>query len=212
MRDFGQPAATQGDHAAFNRFLFEFKSRGANQNQFPDLVIHFHHFVQPGAALVAGLVAGGAALAFHDLHRLRFFGREAFVDQGLHRHLDRLGAVFADPPYQALGADEMDRGRDQERLDAHVHETGYGFGRAIGVQGGQNQVAGEGGFDGNFGGFKVADFADQNDIWILPQEGAQGRGKIQANLFLHLHLVYALQLELNRVFRGHDVGVGLVQT
>src|SRR5258708_5145819 len=89
LRDLDQPAASQGDHAAFNRFLLEFERRGADQNQFADLVIDFHHFVQSGAALVAGLVAGGAAFPLHDLHRVRRFGRESLCAEG--RRLDLAG-------------------------------------------------------------------------------------------------------------------------
>src|SRR5271163_1087102 len=81
LRDLGQPAAAQGDHAAFNRFFLKFNRRGADQNQFPDLVIHLHHFVQTGAAFVACLVAGSAAFALHDLHRLGLFRTEPFIDQ-----------------------------------------------------------------------------------------------------------------------------------
>src|ERR1700685_1298307 len=52
LRDFGQPAAAQCNHAAFNRFFLEFERRSAHQNQFADLVVHFHYLVQTGAAFV----------------------------------------------------------------------------------------------------------------------------------------------------------------
>ena len=106
----------------------------------------------------------------------------------------------------------MNRSCHQEGLDSHVHETRDRFRCAISVQRGQNEVAGEGGLDRDFRGFKIADFADQNDVWVLAQEGAQGGREIQADLLLHLHLVHASQLELNRVLGGHDVGIGLVQS
>jgi hypothetical protein len=72
-------------------------------------------------------------------------------------------------------------------------------------------VAGKSGFDRNFGGFKVSNFADQNDVGILPQESAQGSGEVEADLLLHLHLVDTAELELNGIFRGHDVGVDLIE-
>ena len=59
--------------------------------------------------------------------------------------------------------------------------------------------------------FKVADFTDENYVWILSQERAQGGGKVQADLLFHLHLVDSTQLEFDGVFRGHDVGVDGVQ-
>ena len=120
-------------------------------------------------------------------------------------------AFTANAPHQSLRADQVDRSRHQEWLNTHVHQAGNGFRRAVGVQRGKHQVAGESGLDGDFRGFKVADFADQNDVGILPQEGAQRGGKVQADLFFHLHLVDAAQLEFDRIFGRHDVGVGRVQ-
>ena len=40
------------------------------------------------------------------------------------------------------------------------------------------------------------------------RKDAQRGGEVQPDLLLHLHLVDAGQLELDRVFRRHDVGVG----
>jgi len=38
----------------------------------------------------------------------------------------------------------------------------------------------ESGLDGDFPRFqKIADFADQNDVWILPEEGTKSGGKVQ---------------------------------
>ena len=105
----------------------------------------------------------------------------------------------------------MDGGCDQKGLNAHVHQAGDGLRRAVGVQSAEHKVSGEGGLDGDFGGFKIADFADENDVGILAEEGAQGGGKVEADLLLHLNLVDALQLEFDRIFGGHDVGVRLVE-
>ncbi len=62
-------------------------------------------------------------------------------------------------------------------------------------------MAGERGFHRDFRRFKVADFADQNDVGVLPQESAQGRREIQPDLVLHLDLVDAGQLEFDRDLR-----------
>ena len=42
------------------------------------------------------------------------------------------------------------------------------------MQGGEDQVAGEGRFDGGFGGFLVAGFAHQQHVRVLAHEGPQG--------------------------------------
>ena len=72
-------------------------------------------------------------------------------------------------------------------------------------------MTGERGLDGDFCSFKVSYFTDEDDVGILPQKSAQGRGKIQSDLLLHLHLVYAAKLEFDWILGGHDVGIGLVE-
>src|SRR5271166_1808833 len=70
-----QSAAAQRNHAAFDCLLLQLDGGGADQNQFPDLVVHLHDFVQTTASLVPSVVADAAALAFLDLDRLRFLER-----------------------------------------------------------------------------------------------------------------------------------------
>ena len=89
--------------------------------------------------------------------------------------IDGLNATGADAADEPLGHDHVDGGCDQEWLDAHVHEAGDGFRGAVGVQRAEHKVSGERGLDGDFGGFKVADFADQDDVGILAQETSAGR-------------------------------------
>src|SRR2546427_2775156 len=72
-------------------------------------------------------------------------------------------------------------------------------------------MAGEGRLDCDFSRFEVSDFADQNDVGVLAQEGTEGGSKIQPDLVLHLHLVDATQLKLDRIFRCHDIRVRRVQ-
>ncbi len=146
-----------------------------------------------------------------DLGFLGFFRRIAGVDQGLLWHIQLFFAVGANAAYEALRADQIDRSGYQERLNTHVHQTADGGRRIVGVQGGKHQVPGERGFDCNFRRLKVADFADENDVGILAQEGTQRGCEVQADLLFHLHLVDSAQLEFDGIFRGHDVGVDRVE-
>ncbi len=57
-------------------------------------------------------------------------------------------------------------------------------GRVVGVQGGEHQVAGQRGLDGDLGGLVVADLADHDDVGVLAQEGAQRGGEGQADLLV----------------------------
>ena len=36
---------------------------------------------------------------------------------------------------------------------------------------------------------KIANLADQDDVWVLSQEGPQRRGEVQPDVLAHLHLV-----------------------
>src|SRR6266849_2517182 len=67
------------------------------------------------------------------------------------------------------------------------------------------------GFNGNFRRFKISNFSHQNDVRVLPQKCPQRRGEVQPNLLFHLHLVDSAQLKFDRIFRGHNVGVDLIQ-
>ena len=88
----------------------------------------------------------------------------------------------ADAAHEALGADQVHRAGDEERLDAHVHQAVDGARRVVGVQRGEHQVAGERRLDRDFRGLEVADFADQDDVRVLAQEGAQRRGEVEADV------------------------------
>ena len=59
--------------------------------------------------------------------------------------------------------------------------------------------------NGDFGGFTIANFADHDDIGILPEDRPQPCGKRQADLGIHLHLAHAEQLIFHRIFDGNDV-------
>ena len=56
-------------------------------------------------------------------------------------------------------------------------------------------------------GLEVADLADHDDVGVLAQEAAQRGGEVQADVVVHLHLVDAGEVELDRVLGGADVRV-----
>ena len=59
--------------------------------------------------------------------------------------------------------------------------------------------------------FEIADFADHDDVGVLPQDRAQQACEIEPDLRLYLDLVDAGQLILDRVFDGYDVARHRVQ-
>ncbi|MPN47564.1 hypothetical protein SDC9_195167 [bioreactor metagenome] len=66
-------------------------------------------------------------------------------------------------------------------------------------------------FDGDLGGFQIADFAHHDDVRILTQEGTQRRGEGQSGLLVDVDLVDAGQIDFRRILSGGDVYAGLVQ-
>ncbi len=206
--DLCQAGAAEGDHPFLDPLPLDLQGRGAGEDHLLDLLRDLQDLHEGDATLQAGPVAALAALALHDLNRLRLFRGEAELDQDLGRDVGRDLAVRADPADQALGGDEDDRRGDEVRLDAHVHEPVDRRGSVVRVERGEDEVARQGGLHGDLGRFEVADLADEDDVRVLPQEGPEGRGEIQSDRVLHLHLVHAGQVELDRVLGRHDVRVG----
>ena len=79
------------------------------------------------------------------------------------------------------------------------------------MQGRNHQVACDRGLHGNRSSLLVSDLTDHDDIRVLTQNGAQGRGKRQVRLVVGLHLIDAVDIGLHRVLYGDDVHILLVQ-
>ena len=71
-------------------------------------------------------------------------------------------------------------------------------------------MAGERRLHGDLRGFLVADFADENHVRIVAQNGAQPARKRQAGFFVDLDLIDALELIFDRIFNGDDFADGIV--
>src|SRR3989344_4415575 len=72
-------------------------------------------------------------------------------------------------------------------------------------------MAGQGRVDGERGRLAVANFPDHDDVWVLAHEGAEPIGEGESDTWIHLRLVDALHLVLDRVLDGRDIHVGRVQ-
>ena len=81
--------------------------------------------------------------------------------------------MHADDAHQPLRQHGDQRRSEQVILHAHVDQARDGARGVVGVQGGEDQVAGQGGLDRDIGGFAVADFADHDHVRILAHDVAQ---------------------------------------
>src|SRR6266446_5779612 len=57
----------------------------------------------------------------------------------------------------------------------------------------------------------VANFADHDDVGIVAQQRAEHIGEAQADALLHLNLVDAVELVLDRILDGEDLALGRVE-
>ena len=119
--------------------------------------------------------------------------------------------IRADFSDETLGTSEKDRRTDEERFDSHIVEPGNGTGGIVGVQGGENLVTCESGFDGDIGGFVVANFADHNDVGILAEDGAESIGKAETDFGFNGDLINSGELVFDGIFDGDDIILGVVQ-
>ena len=94
---------------------------------------------------------------------------------------------------------------DQEALDPEVDQARDRGRGVVGVQGGEDEVAGERGLDRVLRRLGVADLADHDDVRVLAQDVAQGAGEVDADLRLHRGLVELLEHHLDRILDGGDV-------
>ena len=78
-------------------------------------------------------------------------------------------------------------------------------GGVVGVQGGEHQVPGQGGLDGDGGCLPVPDLTDQHDVGVGPQDRSQRGGEGHARLDIDLDLVDPVELVLDGVLDRDDV-------
>ena len=119
-------------------------------------------------------------------------------------------AFRADPSHQALGEHSLQRGRDHERLHAHVDKAGDGSRRVVGVKGGEDKVTGQGGLDGDLGRLDVTRFSNHDPVGILTQEGPEYLGKGQPEGLVHRNLHDSVDLIFDGILRREQFGIDRV--
>jgi hypothetical protein len=75
-------------------------------------------------------------------------------------------------------------------------------GRVVGVQRAEHDVPGERGLHRGLGGLLVADLAHHDRVGVVPQDRPEPRREGQPDLGVHLDLVHARHVVLDRVLDG----------
>ena len=168
--------------------------------------LQFQQFVDRGTAAEAGAPAFDAPGTFLE-GDVAPFGRDrarwlSAVRRRCSSHVAH--AELADRAHQPLRQDAVQRGDKVIRLDAHVQEAAEHIYHVVGVDGGEDQVAGDCGLDGDLGGFGVADLADDDLVRILPQDERRPRGELLP--FFSLTGIWVMpRIWTRRVFDGDDL-------
>jgi hypothetical protein len=136
-----------------------------------------------------GLVHGGHAVdgAGGDLgaHLVVLRGADEVADGGGgdHDFHDGIAAGMVGCGDELLG-DDGKQGEGELLADLGlvaggktVEEAGHGLGGVVGVEGGEDEVAGFGGGEGGGHGLGIAHLADEDDVGILAEDGADGVGE-----------------------------------
>src|SRR5712691_4424829 len=163
--------------------------------------------------MITGAGTFQAAGALGKGHSRPLFGiQTGFLEHG-GGVADLLLAVLADHADQPLRQDTVERRDKVVWLDAHIDEASNYVGDVVGVHGGENQVAGQSGLDGDLRGLLVADLAHHDLVGVVAQNGAEAAREGQALLFIHGNLGDAADLVFHRIFNGNNlvlVGFDLV--
>lgn len=87
---------------------------------------------------------------------------------------------------EALRNDELKRGGKKRSGDAKLEKPCDRADCVIRVKCREEKPTGKRGSDGDFCGFLIADFSDEDDVGVLSQKRAQTCGKGKTNLRLYL--------------------------
>src|SRR3989338_9567345 len=152
-----------------------------------ELVVHEDRLVEADAPLVAGLAAIGRAAYRRLPYRFYFFGNKRLVGERLEDFHDHLFLCVRERPLFFLlwveRAQETLRHRDRHgrteglRVRVEVCKPREGARRIVGVQGREDEMAGERGLDGDVGRLAVADLADHDDVRVLAHNRAEPLGE-----------------------------------
>ncbi len=156
----------QRGHTAFGRKPPEIRRRRTTHDLVANRVVHRQHLKDSGPARVPILAPGTG------------FRVSA-------------AAEAAEGPHEALGHDTAQTTYHQMGRHPHVEKPVDGPGGIGGMNRREHEVACNRGAHGDFRGFAIADLTDHYDIGILPEDGAEGRGKRQPRERVHLDLIDA---------------------
>ena len=168
-----------------------------------------------GDAVVDGAVSVAHAY-FHetdDLLQLLLADAVADAVAGLEDFCGEDATLAVCPGDEALADDAFERtgelGGDLRLLvgGENIDDAVDGLRGICGVEGGEDEVAGLGGGEGDADGFEIPEFGDDDDVWVLAQclaEGERETAGVAADFALFDKAGAVFVDELDGVFEGND--------
>src|SRR5205823_9838664 len=101
---------------------------------------------------------------------------------------------------------DADQRRSEEIvLDAHIDKPCYCTWRIIRMERAKDQMARKSGPDRNVGSLEIANLSDHDDVGILTDDVTQSRSECKTDLRIHVDLIDAIHLILDRIFDRDDL-------
>ena len=185
------------------QFLFDSRASSLLGNEGSDFRGDFQDLEYTNSSAVACIEAVRAALA--PVENMLMLCTEAKASYFLVCRLIALFTLGADPADQSLGNNGTESGCDQVRLNADILQTFDRSHSIVGMDCGKHNVSGDCGTHTDLGGLTVSNLSDGNDIRVLTKDGTKTIGKIHACFLIDLHLVYSIDIVLNRILQSYYI-------
>ena len=183
-------------------------------NRVADVIVDYKEFGYRRPTAVTGIATGLAADRLPAVRKIyrRIAGLshlELAVQSVAVAMRPRTGGTkLSDQP---LRHDSGDRRSKQVALQPDIDQARNGSYGGVCVQGRKYQMASQGSLYRYACSFKVANFADHDDIRVLTQDRTQRGGKIETNLRLNLNLIDPGELIFDRIFYGEQFQLGSIK-
>ena len=200
--DFLPAVFAERDHPFTHGEFAQFRAASAALDRLLQARGHQDDLEECGAAGIPALAAMLAADRPADL--VRPFDGKPDLGHFFRLAVGGLGAVLAEPADEALGDEGADGRPHKKRFDVHIQQAGDPSHRIVGMEGAEDQVACEGGPDGDLGGLVVAHLADHDHVRVAAQDASQGSGEREVDLRLHGDLDHAVELVFDRILDRDD--------
>ena len=185
------------------QFLFDSRSSGLPGNKGADFRGDFQNLKYTDSSAVACIKA--VCAAFATVENMFMLRTESKASYFLISRLIALFTLGADPADQSLGNNGAESSGNQVRLNADILQTFDRSHSIVGMDCGKHNMSGDCGTHTDLGGLTVSNLSDGNDIRVLTKDGTKTIGKIHACFLIDLHLVYSVNIVLNRILQSYYI-------